>query len=124
MARLRRKAHESVAWAWLASLARALLASVFFGLPLQAAAAAGHLGDHLPQVRPAELFAGADRFGPQQGDPPIAPVYGGDRLLGYAYLNTDLTTATGYSGKPIHLVVGIDTDGVVRGIKLVEQVGS
>ncbi|GAA0585208.1 NosR/NirI family protein [Craurococcus roseus] len=120
MARLRRKAHESVARVWLASLARALLALVFFGLPLQAVAA-GRLGDHLPQVRPAELFAGADRFGAQQGDPPIAPVYGGDRLLGYAYLNTDLTTATGYSGKPIHLVVGIDTDGVVRGIKLVEH---
>ena len=104
----------------LAPFARAFLAFVLFSLPLQATAA-GRLGDHLPQVRPAELFAGADRFGPQQGDPPIAPVYKGDQLLGYAYLNTDVTNATGYSGKPIHLIVGIDPDGVIRAVRLVEH---
>ena len=41
--------------------------------------------------------------------------------LGYVYLNSDFTSAVGYSGKPIHIAVGIDTKGVVRGIKLLDH---
>jgi NosR/NirI family nitrous oxide reductase transcriptional regulator len=32
-----------------------------------------------------------------------------------------LTAAVGYSGKPIHIVVGIAADGTVQGLQLVEQ---
>ena len=58
---------------------------------------------------------------PAQGDPPLVPAYQGDRLLGYVYLNSDFTNAVGYSGKPIHILVGIDPQGVIRGIKLVDH---
>ena len=83
--------------------------------------AAGQLGTFLDKVEPGELFEGADRFGELSGDPPIVPVMRGDDILGYAYLNSDFTSSIGYSGKPIHIVVGIDTQGVIRGFKLVDH---
>jgi NosR/NirI family nitrous oxide reductase transcriptional regulator len=83
--------------------------------------AAGQLGAYLEKVEPGELFDGADRYGELSGDPPIAPVMRGDELLGYAYLNSDFSSSIGYSGKPIHIVVGIDPKGVIRGFKLVDH---
>ncbi|WP_262031949.1 FMN-binding protein, partial [Microvirga sp. Mcv34] len=85
------------------------------------AVAASRVQEYLPKAQPAEFFPGADRFGPPQGDPPLVPAYQGDRLLGYVYLNSDVTGATGYSGKPINLLVGIDPNGVITGIKLVDH---
>jgi NosR/NirI family nitrous oxide reductase transcriptional regulator len=86
-----------------------------------AALAAGDLATYLPKVAPADFFQGADRFGPPQGDPPIVPVYRGEQLQGFVYLNSQFANATGYSGKPIQVLVGIDTKGVLKGFKLVEH---
>lgn len=83
--------------------------------------AASRLPEFLAKAQPAELFPQADRLGAPQGEPPIAPAYSGDRLLGFVYLNADFANAVGYSGKPIHLLVGIDRSGTVRGIRLVEH---
>lgn len=85
------------------------------------ARAAGRLSDYLGKAEPAELVAGANRFGPLQGDPAIAPAYKDDQLLGYVYLNSDFANATGYSGKPIQILVGINSKGVLTGLKLVEH---
>jgi NosR/NirI family nitrous oxide reductase transcriptional regulator len=85
------------------------------------AMAAGRVQEFLPKAQPSEFFPGADRFGTPQGDPPIIPVHQGDRLVGHVYLNSDVTSATGYSGKPINMLVGIDLNGVVTGIKLVDH---
>ncbi|WP_162733597.1 NosR/NirI family protein [Hyphomicrobiales bacterium] len=96
----------------------------FFIAALTAASqafAAGGLSAYLAKVQPTELFAGADRFGEPIGEPAIVPVYKGAQIAGYAYLNSDFTNSTGYSGKPIHIVVGIDKTGVVRGLKLVDH---
>ena len=49
------------------------------------------------------------------------PAYRGDQLQGFVYLNSDFANATGYSGKPIQLLVGIDPKGVLTGLKLVEH---
>ncbi|MGA1830913.1 4Fe-4S binding protein [Rhizobium wenxiniae] len=88
-------------------------------------AAPGHAANRLPtyleEVKPSELFADADRFGTPVGEPPIAPVLRGDEVLGFAYLNSDFSSSIGYSGKPIHIVVGIDQKGVIRGFKLVHH---
>ncbi|MDA9435583.1 FMN-binding protein [Bradyrhizobium sp. CCBAU 51627] len=83
--------------------------------------AASDLPTYLPKLAPAEFFPGADRFGPPQGDPPIVPVYRGDQLQGFVFLNSDLANAIGYSGKPIHILAGIDPNGVITGIKLVDH---
>jgi NosR/NirI family nitrous oxide reductase transcriptional regulator len=77
--------------------------------------------EFLPKAQPAELFKDADRFGPPQGDPPMVPAYRGGDLLGYVYLNSDIANAVGFSGKPIHVLVGIDPKGVITGLKLVDH---
>jgi len=85
------------------------------------ARAAGRLSDYLGKAEPVELVAGANRFGPPQGDPAIVGAYKDDQLLGFVYLNSDFANATGYSGKPIQLLVGITPKGVLTGLKLVEH---
>ncbi len=110
----------SVRSAWLAAML-SVLAVLCASVQLEPAFAAGRLHEFLPKAQPSELFKDADRFGPPQGDPPIVPVYQGDRLLGYVYLNADFANAVGYSGKPIHVLVGLEQTGVVSGLKLVEH---
>ncbi|MBI5261871.1 MAG: regulatory protein NosR [Bradyrhizobium sp.] len=87
----------------------------------RSAAAASELPTFLPKTTPAEFFHDADRFGPPQGDPPVVPVYQADRLRGFVYLNSDFANAIGYSGKPIHILVGIDANGVITAMKLVDH---
>jgi NosR/NirI family transcriptional regulator, nitrous oxide reductase regulator len=82
---------------------------------------AANLANYLRMVEPAQVFPEADRFGPLQGSPPVAPAYQGDRLLGYAFLNSDFVNATGYSGKPIRIIVGIALDGTIAGARLVDH---
>lgn len=109
-----RRADRSV----IAFIAIALAVIVLVSSPIPASAA-GRLAELLQKAQPYELVQGADRFGQPQGDPPITPVYRGDELAGYVYLNTDFTSSVGYSGKPIHILVGIDPTGTIRGFKLV-----
>jgi len=90
-------------------------------LAFAAAHAAGRLNDYLPKAEPNELVPGANRLGPPQGDPAIAPAYKDGQLLGFVYLNSDFANAIGYSGKPIQLLVGISPKGVLTGLKLVEH---
>jgi NosR/NirI family nitrous oxide reductase transcriptional regulator len=99
----------------------AALVSICATFWMQAARASSELASFLPKITPADFFAGADRFGPPQGDPPVVPVYRGDQLQGFVYLNSDFANAVGYSGKPIHILVGIDPNGVITGLKLVDH---
>lgn len=105
----------------LAAFALAAVLAIGTLFSSQAAHAASDLATYLPKAAPADFFAGADRFGPPQGDPPIIPVYHGDQLKGFVYLNSDFANAIGYSGKPIRILVGIDPKGVITGLKLVDH---
>jgi len=97
------------------------LAAMVLALCWQTTASAADLEKYLPKVEASALFKEADAIGKPQGEPPIAPLMKRGEVIGYAYLNSDLTSSIGYSGKPIHIVVGIDTKGVIRGIKLVDH---
>lgn len=77
------------------------------------------LNDFLPKVPAAEAVPGADRYGPVRASPPVAPVYKGEQLLGHVYLTTQYVDTTGYSGKPIHILVGLDNDGTIVSARLV-----
>ncbi|YBV96521.1 NosR/NirI family protein [Phyllobacteriaceae bacterium JZ32] len=103
---------------WLLFL---LLAAGFLILSSYASARAGGLPDYLGKVQPGDLIPGADRFGAVEGEPPLAPVYKGGELAGYAFLNSDFTNSVGYSGKPIHILAGLDKEGIIRGLKLVDH---
>lgn len=88
---------------------------------LPTAWAQGRLSEFLQQTQPAEIFPQSTRFGPIEGTPPSAAVFAGDRLLGYVYLNSDVVNSTGYSGKPINILVALAIDGTITGAKLVEH---
>jgi NosR/NirI family nitrous oxide reductase transcriptional regulator len=94
---------------------------ILTALSSTAQAAAPLLGQYLSRAEPSELFPGADRFGPIHNSVPVAPVLQGDKVLGYAYLNSDFVNTTGYSGRPIHVLVGLGTDARVAGAKLVDH---
>ena len=85
------------------------------------ARAAVDLGSALATVEPGDLVPGADRFGPVEGTPPRAQALEGSTLKGYVFLNTDVVGAVGYSGKPIHLLIGFDTEGTITGAHLHEH---
>ena len=99
----------------LGVLASALL---FSTMPVMAA---DPLARFLKKTAPAEVFPGAERFGPIEGEPSFVRVFKGNDALGYVYLNTNAIDATGYSGKPIHILIGLDADGVITGAKLVKH---
>ena len=74
----------------------------------------------LPQLK--KLFPTATAFSPKQGDPPHYKAFSsGTTLAGLAFLTTDLTPLErGYDG-PIKILVGMDTQGVLAGIVVVEH---
>ncbi len=102
-----------------------LLAVAAFGAAALAAgparADAARLDAVLAKIGPAALHADATRIGRAAGTPPLAGLYRGDTLIGHAFLNSDVLDATGYSGKPIHIAVGLALDGTITGLKLVEH---
>ena len=53
-----------------------------------------------------------------QGSPPVAKVFAGERLVGYAFVNADWVNSTGYSGQPIQILVGLTADGKIAGARL------
>jgi NosR/NirI family nitrous oxide reductase transcriptional regulator len=83
--------------------------------------AADTLGEALATIESTDLVPGADRFAAATGSPPVAAAYNGDALVGYAFLNTEVVGAIGYSGKPIHILIAIDPDGTITGAKLHEH---
>jgi NosR/NirI family nitrous oxide reductase transcriptional regulator len=99
-------------------LAVALLAHANFAAP---ARAAGNLGRLARQDDLKALFPAADRFDALQATPPVLRAKSGDEVLGYVFLNSDFVSAIGYSGKPIHVLIAIDRDAVIRGVRLVEH---
>jgi polyferredoxin len=72
-----------------------------------------------PQVR--GFFPEADRFGALEGEPRAAPVYRGERLLGYVFLTADVVRIPAYSGKPINTLVGFELSGRIVGLSIVHH---
>ena len=68
-----------------------------------------------------EMFPRADRVGKLDGDPPSAPVYVGDELVGHAFFTDHITPLPAYSGSPISALVGVGVDGITRGVRVVRH---
>jgi NosR/NirI family nitrous oxide reductase transcriptional regulator len=95
-----------------------LCAALFFAALLGAGAAvAAGFGAYEAHATPADVFPGADRFGPVEGSPPAAAAYKGDDVVGYVFETSDI----GYSGKPIRMLVGLNINGVITGAKVIEH---
>jgi len=82
-----------------------------------AAAHAASFGVYKADIKPADVFSGADRFGPMQGTPPAAAAYKDGKVAGYVFETSDI----GYSGKPIKILVGLDVNGKITGARVTEH---
>jgi NosR/NirI family transcriptional regulator, nitrous oxide reductase regulator len=79
------------------------------------------LASFLPKLDPEQFYPGAQAFGPIRDDIPVAPILLEGETVAWAFLTSDFVGTTGYSGKPIHVVAGIDADAVLTGVELVKH---
>ncbi|NNL07177.1 MAG: regulatory protein NosR [Gammaproteobacteria bacterium] len=75
----------------------------------------------LDSIVVAEIYPGADRLGDPSGKPLVAPAFKQGKQVGFVFLTSDFMNTTGYSGKPIHQLVAMDMQGVIRKVLLVEH---
>ncbi len=97
------------------------LSLVLLALCLALPVAAAELPRFLHAIPAAQLYPGAERIVPDPDDPALARALSGDEVIGHLFLTTDQVSTIGYSGKPIHVVVGLDGDAVIRAVRLVEH---
>lgn len=91
---------------------------LFLGAPAHAESQLPRL---LDSIKIQDVFPGATRTGTVTDKPVVTPVYRDSEQLGYVFLTSDYVNSTGYSGKPIHQLVAIDMQGVIRKVTLVEH---
>ncbi|MAZ89908.1 MAG: 4Fe-4S binding protein [Cellvibrionaceae bacterium] len=80
-----------------------------------------YIHQFLPKFQPQELHPDATGFGDMPEEIPVIPLMNNDELVGYAFVTTDFTNTTGYSGKPIHILASIDIEGRLNRIELVKH---
>lgn len=68
-----------------------------------------------------ELFPKATVIADKLPDFPVYPVYQLQELLGYAYESADLSRLQGFAGKPIQMLVGLDTRGRFTGVRVLDH---
>lgn len=90
-------------------------------LPARSLPDVDHLQETLIRVPVSEIWSEAERAVGSGSDFPVARVYRGQTHIGYVFLNSGLVDATGYSGKPIHVLIAIDKAGVIQGLRLTEH---
>lgn len=78
---------------------------------------AAGFGAYKADVKPADVFPGAEKFGPSEGVPLASAAYRDGAVAGYVFE----TSAIGYSGKPIRILAGIDREGTITGAKVIEH---
>ena len=81
----------------------------------------GSLQEFTSKVPATEFFPDATGYGAIQEQPPLVPVLKGEETLGYVFLNSDYVPSGGYSGKPIHIMIGVDKDFTITKAKLVKH---
>ena len=75
----------------------------------------------LPEPEMRQAFPGGDAFGPLEGAPPAAAVYRDGQLAGYVFSSRQTVQSTGYSAKPLDVVVGLDLSGTIVGAAIAEH---
>jgi transcriptional regulator of nitric oxide reductase/NAD-dependent dihydropyrimidine dehydrogenase PreA subunit len=96
-----------------------LLCLALAGMP--ASASAEEQPDWLNKDTIGRLFPEAAYTGPLSGKPPVVPVYGAGRHIGFLFSTDELTDVVGFSGAPFNFVVGLDLQGKIVGVVLVKH---
>ena len=72
-----------------------------------------------------DVFPKADHFSVRKGRPAYVEAYhdehGQQKLLGYAFLSTDIVDIPAYSGKPVVTLIGMDVSGKIVGVKVLKH---
>jgi len=113
--------YASLLRAWVNATWILVLVLLAAGFATTPAAAAPTLESFLASEQPQSFHPQADRIGKPIGKLRRAPLYRGEKLLGYVFLNSDVVSSIGYSGKPIQILIGLDPKGVITGAKLVKH---
>lgn len=66
-------------------------------------------------------FPSANRLEPADSSWPVSRVMQDDTLLGYAFESVDMAAIPAYSGKPINLLVGLDTQGRIAQVDVLHH---
>ncbi len=79
--------------------------------------------DPVAEATPFALafFPTADSLGAFEAEPESAAVYAADKLLGYVFFTDHVMPIPGYSGKPLHTLVGFDLTGKITGVEIVSH---
>jgi NosR/NirI family nitrous oxide reductase transcriptional regulator len=83
-----------------------LLLSLLLPFPTFATDSATVMQNALAEFSAEQLFPSADRIGPLSGEPAVARAYRQQEEIGLVFINSAVVNAVGYSGKPIHILVG------------------
>jgi len=75
----------------------------------------------ISDIPASEFIKGASAYGAIQEDIPVVPILRDSETIGYAFITSDFVSTTGYSGKPIHVMVAIDPDGKLMRAELVKH---
>ncbi|HTN67368.1 MAG TPA: 4Fe-4S binding protein [Burkholderiaceae bacterium] len=83
-------------------------------------------GEDLCAAAPCrEVMPAAQQFSKRKGRPSYVEAYvlddGQTRLVGYVFLSTDVVDVPAYSGKPIVTLIGMDTRGVISGVRILKH---
>ena len=82
-------------------------------------ATAGDLGARLTPDVLSVIYPNAERIGPAAGEPPAAPVYEGDMVVGYLFSTLDVVAAPGYASVPFDVIAGVDLNREITGAKVI-----
>jgi NosR/NirI family nitrous oxide reductase transcriptional regulator len=75
---------------------------------------------HIPADIEA-IFPTATRIGTGDPDIPVIPVYQLNQLLGYVFESNDFVDFMGFAGEPINILIGLDPQGVMKGLKILQH---
>ena len=71
-----------------------------------------------------EIFPGAERLGPKQGSPPVFrafatdPATGSEVLVGFVFTTPDVPPEESGYNAPIEMIVGLDIEGQITGVRV------
>jgi NosR/NirI family nitrous oxide reductase transcriptional regulator len=72
-----------------------------------------------------DVMPAAQQFSERKGRPSYVEAYaveaGKKRLVGYVFLSTDVVDIPAYSGKPIITLIGMDTRGIITGVRVLKH---
>ncbi len=85
-----------------------------------------HGPDLCGQAPCRDVMPQAQRFSLRKGRPSYVEAFGSgpdkvEHVVGYVFLSTDVVDIPAYSGKPIVTLIGMDTGGVITGVRVLKH---